>query len=464
MGALLARLHGGLVAFLRGDGSDGRSGAETVEIYASAAVVFILRVAGALAAYATQVYLARLLGATEYGIFALIWVWSTVAGHLAPLGFSQTVCRFAPHYLALDQRGLLKGFLGTGAAFVLLSATAMALLGIVALSLARRSIDPVYLGPALAALLILPAFSLQEYLENVARAFNWPVVAILPPYLIRHSLLGLFMFAVAMAGFALDASSAMLAALAATLSAVAVQLVITAPRLVSLLGDAESSHERHAWFRTAWPLLFVDGTHVVLSNIDVLILGFFATGPELAVYFAATRLQQLVAFVSYAVTAATAQRYAALSATRRLAALRGLARSSTLVTLALSGLAALAVLAMSPFLLALFGEGFGAGTPALAVLLAGLVFQAAAGPGEDLLNVLGHERACAAVFLGSVVLCALLCIVLTAKFGMLGAASAVAVSTALRSLILSLIVRLKLDLNIFLPLRPDRGASILTME
>ena len=51
--------------------------------------VLIIRCAGAALAYASQVLLARVLGQTDYGIFALVWVWILVLGHLSPLGFAR---------------------------------------------------------------------------------------------------------------------------------------------------------------------------------------------------------------------------------------------------------------------------------------------------------------------------------------------------------------------------------------
>ncbi len=51
--------------------------------------VFAIRIGAAGFAYVGQVLMARLMGGTEYGIFAAIWVWIAILGHSATLGLSQ---------------------------------------------------------------------------------------------------------------------------------------------------------------------------------------------------------------------------------------------------------------------------------------------------------------------------------------------------------------------------------------
>ena len=53
---------------------------DSLESGAAAIKVLLIRCTGALAAYASQVILARLLGQSEYGIFALVWVWVLMLG------------------------------------------------------------------------------------------------------------------------------------------------------------------------------------------------------------------------------------------------------------------------------------------------------------------------------------------------------------------------------------------------
>ena len=424
--------------------------------------VLIIRCVGAALAYASQVLLARVLGQTDYGIFALVWVWILVLGHLSPLGFAQAVCRFAPHYEARDEKDLLRGFLQTGALFVAGASLAIAALGGVVLWFAGAYIETVYVLPFAIALIVFPLFALQDYVENIARAFNWTIIAITPPFIIRHGLIGTGVLGAYLLGMPVSASFAIGIALVATLVSLLVQTGFVWIRLQKIVSAGPRKKRMGEWLKTSMPLVFVDGTLILFSNADILILSLFVEPATIALYFAASRILQLVAFVQYAATAATAQRFTALNALGDANALNLLARTTTRLTLIASVGAAFVIYLAAPFLLDLFGEGFDGAMPVLAILMVGLIAQAFAGPGEDLLNMLGEERACATTCVAALILNIALNFALIPTLGMAGAAIATAASVATRSLILTYLVKRRLGLNIafWLPTRkPAHGPA-----
>ncbi len=421
---------------------------ESQESAFAALKVLIIRCVGAALAYASQVLLARVLGQTDYGIFALVWVWILVLGHLSPLGFAQAVCRFAPHYGARNEKDLLRGFLQTGALFVAGAALLIAAFGGAILWFAAPLIETVYVLPFAIALIVFPLFALQDYVENIARAFNWTVVAITPPFIIRHGLIGAGVLSVYVVGMPVSASVAIGVVLAATLVSLLIQIGFVWIRLRKIVSAGPRRHRFGEWFKTSFPLVFVDGTLILFSNADILILSLFVEPATIAVYFAASRILQLVAFVQYAATAATAQRFTALNAHGNEAGLSLLARTTTRLTLIASVGAAIVIYLAAPFLLDLFGEGFDGAMPVLAILMVGLIAQAFAGPGEDLLNMLGEERACAATCVAALILNVGLNFALIPTLGIVGAAIATAASVAVRSLILTFLVKQRLGLDI----------------
>jgi O-antigen/teichoic acid export membrane protein len=177
-------------------------------------------------------------------------------------------------------------------------------------------------------------------------------------------------------------------------------------------------------------------------------LSFFVEPEAIAIYYAASRILQLVAFGQYATTAATAQRFSTLAATGDMARLRALAQHATWFNVVVSTAAAIVVFWAAPSLLSLFGAGFESGATVLTILVAGLILQAAAGPGEDILNMLGHQRACAATFVVSLALNVALNLALIPYFGLIGAALATTISVGARSFALSWVVKSRLGMNI----------------
>ena len=427
-------------------------GGDSLESGIAAIKVLLIRCAGALAAYASQVILARLLGQSEYGIFALVWVWILMLGHLSPLGVTQIVCRFVPHYFARDEHDLLRGFLFSSSILVLVFAAIAAVLGGMVLWFARPWLDNIYLLPFVVALLVFPLIALQDYVENLARAFNWQMLAIAPPYVVRHGLIGFGMIAVGISGLPATAWMAVCVTFAATLISLTVQAFLVSRKIRKLVPSGGRQKLASVWFKTAVPFVLVDGAAILFSNADILILALFVDPSAIAVYFAASRILQLVAFVPYAATAATAQRFSALNALNDQAGLRNLASNTTRFTFIVAVAAAGFIYLIAPFLLNLFGPGFDEAMPVLLVLMIGLIVQAYAGPGEDLLTMLGHERVSAVSSALSLVLNIILNLILIPVYGVLGAAIATAVSIALRSFLLAWLVRKRLNMNIIFSL------------
>ena len=89
----------------RADGGDSRL-AQLV-----AGKVFLVRVANAVLALATQVLLARWMGSFEFGIYVYVWTWVLMIGALSDVGLSSSARRFIPEYTELKEPDLLRGFL-----------------------------------------------------------------------------------------------------------------------------------------------------------------------------------------------------------------------------------------------------------------------------------------------------------------------------------------------------------------
>ncbi|WP_240539792.1 lipopolysaccharide biosynthesis protein [Salinarimonas soli] len=404
----------------------------------SAANVLAIRVAGAGLAYATQVLFARLMGKADYGVFATVWVWTAILGHSSLWGMSQAVCRFVPEHQARGEIPLVRGFLAGGLAFALAGGLATAAALGAVLLLWGEAIGAAHAGPLAVALVIIPFFALQDFVEGVARSFGWTTLAIAPLYLLRQGLIAATMVGAVIGGVQADAATALLCTLAAIVMSLGVQGALLLRAVRAVIPRGPRRFDGRLWARRSLPMALVDLTLLGLNFADVLILGLFAPPEAVAVYFAATRLLQFAVFVQYAASAATAQRFACAGARGEQAALRALAistaRLSTLATMGVAG----SILVASPWLLSLFGPGFEASVPVLAILLAGVVVQTAFGPAESLLTMLGHERACAGLVAAALLAAVILNLMLAPAFGMVGVAVASALSMAGRGAALAI--------------------------
>ena len=395
--------------------------------------VFAIRIGAAGFAYVGQVLMARLMGGTEYGIFAAIWVWIAILGHSATLGLSQGACRFIPADQARGDLAAVRAYLIGGATVTLGSALAVALGGLALVWVEGSLLEGPYAAPLLVAALVLPLFALQDYCEGVARGQNWAVLAIAPPYLLRQGLIMAAMLAAVGFGAPAEARVAVLCTLVATGIAVSIQAALLLRRLQAILPTGPRRYAWRRWLRACLPIAGSDLATSAASFIDVVVLSLLVPPATVGLYFAATRIQQFVVFVHFAATAATAQRFTAAHAAGDRARLADLIALQARLTLAATVVIGIAVLAAAPLLLGLFGPEFRDSLPLLAVLVAGSVAASAFGPGEDLLNMLGGERLAAGVAVGMLGLAGGLCFILVPMLGVTGAAVAMALATVVRA-------------------------------
>lgn len=399
--------------------------------------VFAIRVAAAGFAYGAQVLMARLMGGAEYGVFAGLWVWTAILGHSTTLGLSQGACRFLPPDLVRGDFAAFRGFLLGGALVTGASGVAVAGLGLGIVHLATDLPGGPYGPPLLVAALVLPLFALQDYLEGVARSLDRATLAIAPPYLLRQGLIMAAMIGAVMLGAPARATVAVCCTLAATGIAVCVQAVLLVRHVRTIVPAGPRTYRWRAWMSACLPIAATDLASAALGFVDVVVLGMLAPPATVGLYFAATRIVQFVAFVHYAASAATAQRFSAANAGGDGAALARLVRMQARATFAATALVGLGVLAAGPLLLGLFGPEFRESLPILGILVAGSVGASLFGPGEDLLTMLGGERVCAAVTVAMLVLAAGLTTLLVARFGATGAAVSMSAVALLRGFALS---------------------------
>jgi O-antigen/teichoic acid export membrane protein len=422
-------------------GSDERGAAGRMS-----AIAFMVRVVSAAIAFFSQVLMARWMGSFEYGIFVLVWVTMLIVGSISCLGFSTSVIRFIPEFRERGMLDELRGIVRVSRHVVLAASTLTALAGAAGVWLFADRIEDYYVVPFLLGLLCLPMVALTDLLQGVSRAHSWALSALLPTYISRPVLM--------LAGCPADATTAIIAAIAATYVTALGQLLSLGSRVSATIPAGDSRILLRQWFFISLPIFLVDSFFYLLTNADVLMVGFYRDPQEVAVYFATVKTLALVHFVYFAVKAGSAQRYAqfAHGDRHRLAAF---ARETVSWTFWPSLAMAVVVLALGRPMLGLFGEGFQSGYPLLFLLVVGVVARASVGPCESLLTMSGHQNSCALVFAATLALNIVLNVLLLPTFGLWGAAMATAFAMIFEAAGLSFTVWRKLGIvmTIFIPAR-----------
>lgn len=412
-----------------------------------ALIAFATRIVSAVIAYVSQVLLARWMGDYQYGIFAVVWVGAIILGGLSCLGFQKAIVRFVPEYSELGQDRLLRGVILGSRLHGVITASVFAIAGISGLAYFGRGLDNDHIVPLYLAAVCLPMLALTEIQEGVSRAFSWADLSLWPTFIYRPLLILLFMWIGVRLGRPADAVTAMGAVILATYLTTIGHVLALNRRLRRVVPMAAPQFSPVAWVRIALPIFMVEGFFNLLTNVDVLIVGWLMDPQRVAIYYAAVKTMALVHFVYFAVRTASAQRFAGYHAAGDRKGLEALLRD-TLHWTFWPSLAMAAVLIVFGWpLLRLFGPTFVDGYPLLFIFIAGLICRAAVGPAESLLSMSDQQGVCALVYLGTFLLNVSLNFLLIPHFGLTGAASATAMALMTEALGLFLITRWRLGIS-----------------
>lgn len=406
----------------------------------------LLRLTGGSLLFASQVLLAGWLGPTAFGIYTFAWAWVAVLGALAAFGLPATAVRFISAYREADSSSRIRGLITFSRAATLgfsLAITAAAMI-IAALTVP----DSPYHPTLRVALLAVPVLAFLNLDAAFARGFGWMAISTIAEQVGRPLLL------IALGWLMVEAfgwrSAPMLAAGCALAYLIATlwQHIVLRMRIAPIVRRGPAEVERGAWLHMASAMFLLNSAQMLRANADPLLVGVLIGPLDLGIYTAAVRTATLVSFVLTITSLVAQPNLSAIHAWQRREELERFFAAATRLTFVLSVTAAALLCIAGPFILRLFGQAFTAGYPTLLILLAGHVAAARFGPVTSLLVMTGHQRTAASIQGVSTLVSALLIVALIAPFGVIGAASAVALSAFATQLALYSAARRRLDVRL----------------
>lgn len=138
--------------------------------------VLLVRTMGYGLLFASQVFLARILGVHQFGIYAYAFSWVTVIVLLAKSGMDVAVLRFAAAYKAQAEWAALRGILRRSRQIVVLVSICVSCIGLwVTLGLGHGR-DQELAATFIVGWLLLPFLALNWLVEATLRALGHPVL------------------------------------------------------------------------------------------------------------------------------------------------------------------------------------------------------------------------------------------------------------------------------------------------
>jgi len=384
-------------------------------------VAFFVYSAGYAVTYLSQLVVARLIGAHDYGIYAYVTAWATVLIYISTLGFDVALLRFVPVYRAKEAWALVRGVVRYAQRRVAVLGSVLALAS-AGLTLAWTPGDDLAV-PFLIGFATVPFVALLRVQCAVLRASGAVVAALAPDRIVREgSLVVLVTIATLLLGRPVSAQWALTAALVGAVTGLL--LAHYAMRVHSLPSgpDLRPEYDTTTWRNAALPLMIAGATEVLLNRTGVIVLGWMDHTKEAGIYSLAFNVALLVTLPRVAVNTLFAPAISSLHAAGDRQALQALVRRTAQWTLAAAAAIAALIFILAEPLMSSFGAAYGEGVAPLRVLLVAQVLAVGAGSQLYVMTMTGHERSAAALLVGAAGANIVASLVLVQFFGVVGAA------------------------------------------
>ncbi len=380
--------------------------------------------------YLYAVLIARSLGPSTFGLYALGLTIFNVLIVLTPLGLETGVVRFVSRSLGSQDRAAARRTLMQAIVVVLGSGLTV---GLILMILSKPIATAVYHQAGLTQVLLLfgmaiPLAALATILLEGIRSYQTVRYTVLVKYVWEPC--GKFLFAACFlwAGYALVG---VVGALIVTL-VISVMILMNGAQAVAGVGPRDvrsvTLDGSKAILAFCLPLTLSNALGAIAPRSDVLILGYWVNATELGVYSAAGQTAAVLALFLGSFNALGAPMIGEIAATRDLARLRQVYRAMARWTLVCTAPVFVLLVIFGQDILALFGSAFAGGAACLIILAFGHLVYSVSGLSATILLMFGHSRmvmwntfVLAVLLVGSNWLC-------IPRWGILGAAVAVAIS------------------------------------
>ena len=409
--------------------------ARSFELAQGSVIVFSGNALGRALGFLYQFLLARVLGASGYGIFLLGLSIVSLTAAVADGGLRWGVLRWASMAWGRGDRAEVKGTIlagaGLGLGGGLIAGFAVALGGWVWAASWFRQPDLSWLLPWLA--LSIPAIVLTTLMTSGLQALRQFTEVTLLLHGLDPALRVLVFSGLSLAGWHLG--GAVGAHLLAGLVTTAGAFYWLRWRSPALSPEVLPRYAVGPLLVFSFPLLLSNVTGFILQWADTLIIGAYLSAREVGVYGAAVRLATLAAMFLSAVSAVFAPQIYALFGERNLAEVGRLYRQSTRWLIALGFPVFLFTILNSRQLLALFGPEFIEGRWALVLLAVATLVVGGTGAAGDVVLMVGRSRPIlwASLLVGATAIA--LNLWLVPRYGIVGAAFATGGALVLGNLI-----------------------------
>lgn len=384
-------------------------------------------------------YLAKTLGAKEYGVFTYAFSWVYLFGSLSMLGLNSVLQREIIRYVPEKTLALIR--FSRKVNFII-SITITVLFSFI-VYLFLPNLDNHLLNALLIAIIALPIFGQLLINKSACIGLKNVELSLISEELVRPVVsLG----AVLIIWNIIPPNS---------LSAIIINILAIAIAFITSLFFVKKSlpkinekpiHENKQWLRLGFTFFLFTATITINSNADILMLGFFGFTDKVGIYNIALKLSLFISMpllISNKIIIPYISKYYETKKKELSILLKKVTRLVSLIGI----ISFLIYLFYSAFILNYFGEEFKIAQFSLIILSCGELVNLFVGPVGNILTMSKFEKTAIKVMIASTVINIVLNLILIPFYDMEGAAIASCVSLSFWNIMLLIFVKRNLNIN-----------------
>jgi len=408
--------------------------------FAKFSILTVARLAGALAAFAANLLIARHFGAKSLGEYSFILSIAAILGVVFSLGFSSVATVFAAELKAKDQQSSIGSFLKVSRQEILVLTLMAGIFGA-----CFATFYPEFLGGfGLTSVLAIIGFAMVAAFISLYSAtligLGRQMMGMLPEAVVRPFVFLFALIAAAVSGFTLDGH--MIFHIALT-SAVLAFVVLTPPigRLISEATKSTSSGEKQRWRKSAYPWTVSTLVWDYFIEVHIILAGLLIAPVQVAILHVCFRFRVLAGFGMRTLYALLMPDIVGANAEGRHEEVARKLQRTSLISIAYGVSVMVGFWLLGDLLLMVFGEAFAAAKPILLAVSSTILVRALFGPAPSILSMSGFQVPTAVVMATCLVLSVVVSLLVYTDHGILGIALSYAGANAVASVVLWFIAK-----------------------
>lgn len=395
----------------------------------------------------TGIFLARVLGQADYGIYTYTVALAAILTIPASFGFDRLLVREVSIYTVKAKWGQLRGLLQWSNRFVLAASIGLVSVILTIVWSADLIASPLKI-PISVGLLYIPVGALRSLRLAVMKGLDQVTWSLIPEWVITPIILiGVVSTVQWISPASISAISIIVIYLTVMVATLGLGSAMLRHILPKAIQQAAPQYDKKSWIIGAFPMMILGGLQIIHTRIDILMLGMLRSTDDVAIYSAVLQGTQFTGVILLSANVVIATRIASLYAENNREQLQYLVIYSARTITVLSCLSVTVLVGFGSAYLRFFGDDYVQGWGSLVILSLGQLVNAATGSVGVLLTMTGHERYMVISTGLSAILNVLLNTILIPLWGLNGAALATTISLIFINTAKSLWVARTLRLN-----------------